>query len=130
MNGKVKWFNAKNHFGFIEGEDGKDYFVHMTALKPGTKLFENDEVTFDPVEGERGLQAQNVSKTEEGSATESAPTEVTDTPEEEVAETEVVEDSKDEETLEKVEEPVQEETETQEEPEKTETKTEEKKEAA
>jgi len=73
MDGKVKWFNIKNHFGFIEGEDGKDYFVHMSALAPGTKLFENDQVSFEPVEGERGLQAQNVSKGEKTSSTTQEP---------------------------------------------------------
>lgn len=110
MNGKVKWFNAKNHFGFIEGEDGKDYFVHMSALKPGTKLFENDQVTFDPIEGERGLQAQNVSKTGDAPAEvadtqEEAPIEETQAPVEEASEEPVEEEAAKEETPEVKEEP-------------------------
>ena len=57
--GKVKWFNRSKGFGFIEADDG-DYFVHHTALASGTELHEGDSVTFDPVETERGMQAQNV----------------------------------------------------------------------
>jgi CspA family cold shock protein len=60
MKGKVKFYNPMKRFGFITGEDGKEYFVHKSALKPGAFLKENDEVTFDGAESERGLQAQNV----------------------------------------------------------------------
>ena len=47
-------------YGFIEGDDGKDYFVHYKALPEGTFLNENDRVTFEPAETDRGPQAQNV----------------------------------------------------------------------
>jgi CspA family cold shock protein len=60
MEGKVKWFNRKKGFGFVEGEDGQDYFVHHTALEQGAFLHENDEVTFEAVETDRGKQAQKV----------------------------------------------------------------------
>jgi CspA family cold shock protein len=33
MNGKVKWFNARRGYGFITGTDGKDYFVHYSAIE-------------------------------------------------------------------------------------------------
>ena len=60
MEGKVKFFNEMKGFGFISGDDGKDYFVHQSALPQGTSLREDDAVSFDPVEGDRGMQAQNI----------------------------------------------------------------------
>ena len=64
MTGKVKWFNAEKGFGFIEGEDGKDVFVHFSAIQDeGFKsLSEGQNVTFDIVDGNRGPQAANVVK--------------------------------------------------------------------
>jgi len=49
-------------FGFIAGEDGKEYFVHQTALGEGVSLNENDAVEFDVEEGDRGPKAVNVKK--------------------------------------------------------------------
>ena len=54
-------------YGFIVGNDGKEYFVHFSALGEGVFLKENDAVSFDPVESERGWQAQNVKILEGGS---------------------------------------------------------------
>ena len=62
MKGTVKFFNERKGFGFITAEDGKDYFVHSSGLKEGVTLHENDAVTFDVVEGDRGPKAENVEK--------------------------------------------------------------------
>ena len=64
MNGTVKFFNDSKGFGFISGEDGNEYFVHTTGLTEGTRIRENDSVTFDVVEGERGPKAENVARVE------------------------------------------------------------------
>lgn len=64
MKGTVKWFNAKKGFGFISDEEGNDVFVHFSALQmDGFKVLdEGDEVEFEVVNGEKGLQAANVTK--------------------------------------------------------------------
>lgn len=64
QTGTVKWFNAEKGFGFITGEDGKDVFVHFSAIQSdGFKtLEEGQSVTFNIGEGQRGPQATNVVK--------------------------------------------------------------------
>ena len=62
MNGTVKFFNSEKGFGFITAEDGKDYFVHKTGLKEGVTLRDNDSVTFDVAQGDKGPKAVNVEK--------------------------------------------------------------------
>ncbi len=60
--GKVKWFNSKKGYGFIEMEDGKDIFVHFKAIQgQGFKtLDEGEEVEFEIRQGPKGDQAENV----------------------------------------------------------------------
>ena len=60
--GRVKWFDEKKGFGFIEREGGKDIFVHFRAIVgSGFKtLAEGLEVEFDVEEGRNGPQAANV----------------------------------------------------------------------
>jgi len=62
--GKVKWFDNKKGYGFITPEDGKDVFVHHTAIQgDGYKtLQEGEEVEFEIVQGPKGEQAANVTK--------------------------------------------------------------------
>ncbi|MCR1809108.1 cold-shock protein [Haploplasma modicum] len=64
MTGKVKWFNSEKGYGFISTEEGKDIFVHFSAIKSdGYKtLAEGDVVEFDVISGDRGEQAGNVVK--------------------------------------------------------------------
>ncbi len=59
MKGTVKWYNLQKGYGFIQGEDGTDYFVHHTALPERLRLRENDVVSFEPADGERGPKAIN-----------------------------------------------------------------------
>jgi CspA family cold shock protein len=61
--GKVKWFDGKKGYGFIEREEGGDVFVHYTAIKSDKEyksLEQGATVEFDVVEGKKGLQAINV----------------------------------------------------------------------
>jgi CspA family cold shock protein len=64
LQGKVKWFNQEKGYGFIHVEEGKDIFVHYSAIQQeGFKtLKEGDTVEFDIVEGQKGPQAANVVK--------------------------------------------------------------------
>ena len=64
MKGTVKFFNERKGFGFIAADDGKEYFVHQSALGEGVILNENDAVEFDVEEGDRGPKAINVKKQE------------------------------------------------------------------
>lgn len=61
--GKVKWFNSEKGYGFIERENGKDVFVHFSAISmDGYKtLEEGTAVEFEVVDGAKGPQAANVS---------------------------------------------------------------------
>jgi CspA family cold shock protein len=62
MKGKVKMFNSERGFGFITGEDGKDVYVHSTAIQGGAKLAVGDNVEYEVEAGERGPRAKNVKK--------------------------------------------------------------------
>jgi len=60
MNGKVKFFNESKGFGFIISENNDEYFMHITGINDGVTLSENDEVSFDTEEGDRGIKAVNI----------------------------------------------------------------------
>ncbi len=62
MKGKVKFYNPKEGYGFITGEDRKDYFVHNSGIVMNgyRKLRNRQEVEFDIKPSERGDMADNV----------------------------------------------------------------------
>ncbi|TXI48657.1 MAG: cold-shock protein [Lysobacter sp.] len=62
QSGTVKWFNDAKGFGFITPENGQDLFVHFRSIQ-GTgfkSLKEGQKVTFKVVQGQKGLQADEV----------------------------------------------------------------------
>ena len=66
LKGKVKWFNGKKGYGFIEREDKeKDVFVHASAVREAGLRFlnEGDELTFENEDGEKGPSAVKLQKT-------------------------------------------------------------------
>jgi CxxC-x17-CxxC domain-containing protein len=64
MQGAVKWFNDAKGFGFIAADSGDEVFVHFSAVQGAgfRSLTEGDRVEFDVVEGAKGKQAANVTK--------------------------------------------------------------------
>jgi CspA family cold shock protein len=62
MQGKVKWFNERKGFGFIEAENGTDVFVHFSAIQDSgfKSLLEGQAVSFDVQDGPKGKSAANV----------------------------------------------------------------------
>jgi CspA family cold shock protein len=64
MVGSVKWFNSQKGFGFITTEEGREIFVHYSAIEDsGFKtLEEGAKVEFDLAQGPKGDQAVSVKK--------------------------------------------------------------------
>ena len=62
VSGVVKWFNDAKGFGFIGQDNGQDVFVHYSAINAeGRKtLIEGQQVTMEVTDGQKGLQAANV----------------------------------------------------------------------
>lgn len=64
IEGTVKWFNAAKGYGFIARDQGKDVFVHYSAIQTDgyRSLAEGEKVEFEIVDGDKGPQAENVTK--------------------------------------------------------------------
>jgi len=62
--GTVKWFNDSKGYGFIQRESGPDVFVHYRAIRGEghRSLAEGQKVEFAVIQGQKGLQAEDVSK--------------------------------------------------------------------
>jgi len=64
IQGEVKWFNAEKGYGFIKHDNGKDVFVHFSAINAAgyKSLEEGEAVEFEITQGAKGEQASNVVK--------------------------------------------------------------------
>jgi CspA family cold shock protein len=62
MKGTVKWFNEKKGYGFISTDEGKDVFVHFSAIKGDgfRTLYEGQKVELDVEDSPKGPHAANV----------------------------------------------------------------------
>jgi len=62
LEGTVKWFNDAKGFGFISQADGPDLFVHHSAIQSSgfKSLSEGARVSFEAVQGPKGMAAENV----------------------------------------------------------------------
>ncbi|MGB1125448.1 MAG: cold-shock protein [Phycisphaeraceae bacterium] len=72
IQGEVKWFDPKKGYGFIVGPESQDVFVHFSQiLGDGFRsLKDGEQVEYDLVEGDKGLQAKEVKRVEVPAAVE------------------------------------------------------------
>ena len=58
--GIVKNWNIRQGWGFIESDDGEDYFLHISNIRSGQVIKNNSRLKFDISQGQRGPEAENV----------------------------------------------------------------------
>ena len=61
ISGTIKMWKEAEGWGFIEGDDGDDYFFNIANIRKGQKILVNVRVKFDVTQGCRGPEAENVS---------------------------------------------------------------------
>jgi len=64
LRGEVKWFDPKKGYGFIVGPEGRDVFVHYSQIEGDgfRSLRDGEQVSYELVDGEKGLQARGVTR--------------------------------------------------------------------
>ena len=60
ISGKIKMWKEGDGWGFIEGDDGEDYFINISNVRLGQNIQLNSRVKFDVFQGQRGSEAENV----------------------------------------------------------------------
>ena len=60
ISGTVKSWSPSQGWGFIEGDDGEDYYIHASKVRKGQSISHNSRVKFDISQGQRGPEAENV----------------------------------------------------------------------
>ena len=60
ISGTIKMWKEAEGWGFIEGDDGEDYFLNISNVRRGQSIRVNCRVKFDVNQGQRGSEAENV----------------------------------------------------------------------
>ena len=60
ISGKIKMWKEVEGWGFIEGDDGEDYFINISNIRMGQNIQLNSRVKFDVFQGQRGPEAENI----------------------------------------------------------------------
>ena len=60
ISGKIKMWKEVEGWGFIEGDDGEDYFINISNVRMGHNIQLNSRVKFDVFQGQRGPEAENI----------------------------------------------------------------------
>ena len=60
ISGTIKVWKDEEGWGFIEGDDGKDYFFNISNVRRGQPIRNNCQVSFDVFQGQRGSEAENI----------------------------------------------------------------------
>ena len=61
ISGTIKMWKESEGWGFIEGDDGDDYFFNIANIRKGQEILVNVRVKFDVTQGHRGPEAENLS---------------------------------------------------------------------